>query len=329
MSTIKDVAQKAGVTVTTVSRVINNRGYISQETREKVQNAMKEIGYQPNELARALSKQRTNTIGVIVPSIAHPYFSKMISHIESAATAAGYKIILYNSKEERENELKYFELFKSNRVSGIILCSGTVSVAEFLNLNIPVITIECADDLGDCNIQCDNYDGGKLATEHLFRCGCRELIHFSGVEKNIMPADRRGTAFEEICSRQGIIYHEAETTEASFHKMEYLDSIVMMLRKYPSTDGIFASSDLIAAQAIQACKIVGKQVPQDVKIVGFDDVNIASLVSPQLTSIRQPVKEMAEMAVDYIQKKSQGKDIPAKVVLPVELIQRESTASKE
>lgn len=202
MSTLKDVAERAGVTVTTVSRVINNRGYISEKTRQKVHDVMKEIGYQPNEVARSLSKQYTNTIGVIVPHIVHPYFSKLLSNIESVMAEKNYKMIVCNSKEERSNERKYVEMFKSNQVAGIILCSGTVSINEFLNLNIPVVTIECADALGHCNIQCDNYMGGVLATEHLIKSGCKEIVHFSGVEKHVMPADRRCSGFREICEKQ-------------------------------------------------------------------------------------------------------------------------------
>ena len=306
MSTLKDVAERAGVTVTTVSRVINNRGYISEKTRQKVYDVMKEIGYQPNEVARSLSKQHTSTIGVIVPHIVHPYFAKLLSNIESAAAAENYKMIVCNSKEERSNERKYVEMFKSNQVAGIILCSGTVSANEFLNLNIPIVTIECDDALGDCNIQCDNYMGGVLATEHLAKCGCKEIVHFSGVERQVMPADRR-------C---------VETSEASYSVMEYLENIKQTLQTYPEIDGIFASSDVIAAQSIQACSALGKRVPEDVQIVGFDDVNIATLVNPMLT------KEMAQLAVDAILKKRGGGVMPAKVVLPVSLMKRGTTKEK-
>jgi LacI family sucrose operon transcriptional repressor len=325
MSTLKDVAQKAGVTVTTVSRVINNRGYISEKTRKKVFDVMEEIGYQPNEVARSLSKQHTNTIGVIVPHIVHPYFAKLLSNIESVATTKGYKMLVCNSKDERSNERKHVEMFKSNQVVGIIICSGRVSVHEFLDLHIPVVTIECADDSGDCNIQCDNYMGGVLATEHLIQCGCREIVHFSGVEKQVMPANVRGNGFKDVCQKNKIKYHVVETSEASYNVMEYMENIRDTLAKYPMADGIFASSDVIAAQSIQACSALGKRVPQEVKIVGFDDVNIATLVNPMLTTIRQPIKEMAQLAVETIIKNRDGHVMPSKVVLPVTLIERGST----
>ena len=128
MATLKDVAKETGLTVTTVSRVLNNRGYISEDTRQKVYDAMKKLNYHPNEVARSLSKKTSNTIGVIVPHIRHPYFSEMISHLEDAANDRGYKIILCNSQDKDAKTREYLEMCTSNRVAGIVLCSGLVSV---------------------------------------------------------------------------------------------------------------------------------------------------------------------------------------------------------
>lgn len=132
MATIKDIAARAGVTATTVSRVINNRGYISEETRKKVTQAMQEMNYQPNELARSLAKAHSNTIGVIVPHISHPFFSKMISALESAAAKRGYKILLCNSKDQPEKETEYLDMFISNRVTGVVMASRDVRLKSFM-----------------------------------------------------------------------------------------------------------------------------------------------------------------------------------------------------
>lgn len=329
MSTLKDVAKRAGVTVTTVSRVINNRGYISDKTRKKVYDVMREIGYQPNEVARSLSKQYTNMIGVIVPHIMHPYFAKLISGIEAAAAAENCKIIICNSRQDENYERRSIEMFRGNQVCGIILCSGSVSMNEMMNPDIPIVTVECGKDQGDCRIQCDNYQGGILAAEHLVKCGCKEIIHFSGTEKEEMPADRRCLGFREVCEKYHIIHHEIETSEKSYYNMEYTEYITKILQKYPETDGIFASSDLIAAQAIQACSELGKKVPDDICIVGFDDVNLASLVTPALSTVRQPVWEMARMAVEAVINKRKGRVVPAQIVLPVTMIERNSTKIKD
>ena len=202
MATLKDVAAKSGVTVTTVSRVLNNRGYISAETREKVYAAMKELNYQPNEIARSLSKKKSNSIGVIVPHIEHPYFARLIRYLEIESTKRGYKIILCNSQGKFEKEIDYLEMFQSYRVAGIILCSSSVDIGKFISLNIPVVSIERLVDVGTTSVECDNYQGGVLAAKHLIERGCKHLIHFSGIEDERMPADDRCRGFSDICEEK-------------------------------------------------------------------------------------------------------------------------------
>ena len=200
MATLKDIAQRAGVTATTVSRVINNRGYISEGTRKKVYAAMEEMHYQPNELARAFSKQYTNTIGLIVPHISHPFFIKVISNLESSAAEKGFKLLLCNSKEQPEKEQDYLDMCISNRVAGIVLCSKYVQTREFRKMNIPVVNLERGGDDDTISVQCDNYQGGKLAAEHLIECGCKNLLLFGGVAGKDMPAERRADGVSEVCT---------------------------------------------------------------------------------------------------------------------------------
>lgn len=184
MATLKDIAQRAGVTATTVSRVINNRGYISEGTRKKVYAAMEEMHYQPNELARAFSKQYTNTIGLIVPHISHPFFIKVISNLESSAAEKGFKLLLCNSKEQPEKEQDYLDMCISNRVAGIVLCSKYVQTREFRKMNIPVVNLERGGDDDTISVQCDNYQGGKLAAEKTGKAATLEgVFSVAGSEK--------------------------------------------------------------------------------------------------------------------------------------------------
>lgn len=221
MATIKDVAREAGLTVGTVSRVLNNRGYISDATREKVYQVMKELNYQPNEVARSLSKSKTNTIGVIVPHIVHPYFAKLISNLEKAASDRSYKILLCNSRKERERELEYLEMLKSNRVAGLVLCSATVKTESLADLDIPVITIERNVGMGTASVECDNYQGGVLAARHLISCGCKYVINLSGVEQTEMPADSREEGFLDMCSQHGVTGIASKSRENEYYEMEY------------------------------------------------------------------------------------------------------------
>lgn len=326
MATIKDVAREAGLTVGTVSRVLNNRGYISEATRNRVHQVMKELNYQPNEVARSLSKSKTNTIGVIVPHIVHPYFAKLISNLEKAASDRGFKILLCNSREERERELEYLEMLKSNRVAGLVLCSATVKTESLESLDIPVITIERNVGTGTASVECDNYQGGVLAAKHLIACGCKYIINFSGVDKTEMPADSREVGFLDMCRQYGVDGVACKSQENQYYAMEYHEYIEKIITENPKTDGIFASSDLIAAQVLQVCAKLGLRVPEQVKVVGFDDVNIASLTTPPITTVHQPVKEMAELSVDLIMRSNKGEMIPTRTVLPVTLVKRGTTA---
>ncbi len=325
MATLKDVARETGLTVSTVSRILNNRGYISQEAREKVNEAMKKLNYRPNELARSLSKQSSNTIGVIVPHIRHPYFAELISNLEYEAYQRGYKILLCNSQEKGEKEKEYLEMCTSNRVAGIILCSGTVAVEEFEGLNIPLITIERYLENGTATVECDNLQGGRLAAKELICAGCKNLIHFSGVHETAMPADARATGFREVCEEQQVLHQEIATSAYQYNNLEYHEEIENVLKKNRGVDGIFASSDLIAAQIIQVCSKLSIRIPQDMRIVGFDDVNIASLTTPRITTIHQPVKEMAQLAVSLLIRACEGNIVPNRSTLPVTLVKREST----
>lgn len=340
MATLKDVARETGLTVTTVSRVLNNRGYISEETREKVYEAMKKLNYRPNEVARSLSKKSTNTIGVIVPHIRHPYFSELISNLENEASKRGYKMILCNSQEKENKEREYLEMCTSNRVAGIVLCSAGVAVEEFQGSNIPLITIERYMENGTASVECDNRQGGKLAAEHLIACGCKNLLHISGVYETAMPADDRVLGFIEVCEKTGVSHWEVATNTYQYNNLEYHDFLEEVLKENyhvdntaendencgkSRIDGIFASSDLIAAQVLQVCSKLGIRVPEDIKLVGFDDVNISSLTTPRITTIHQPIKEIAELTLELLINAQDGKTVAKRSLLPVSLIKREST----
>ena len=171
MATLKDVAREAGLTVGTVSRILNNRGYISSNAREKVEEAMKKLNYRPNEVARSLHGKSTNTIGLIVPHIKHPYFAETISNLENQAYKKGYKILLCNSQSIREKEKEYIDICTGNRAAGLILCSGTVDTKMFEQVEIPVITMERFLDNGTACVECDNKQGGELAAQKLIACG--------------------------------------------------------------------------------------------------------------------------------------------------------------
>lgn len=325
MATLKDVAKESGLAVATVSRVLNNRGYISEETRANVYAAMERLNYQPNEIARSLSKQSTNIIGVIVPHLEHPYYAKLISCLEQAAYIHGYRLLVFNSKYREEKEEEYLELCKSNRVAGIVLCSGTINSGKLRETEVPLITLERGREEGVAAIECDNRQGGVLAATCLLEAGCRHILCFGKVSGMEMPADIRANAFAKVCEAKGMGYHVLEMEKERYFSIDYKEAIEEALEAYPQTDGIFTGSDVIAAQVIQVCVKKGIEIPKDMKLVGFDDVNLASLTCPAITTIRQPFEQMAEAAICCIHNVREKQKVPKLTVLPVKLIQRETT----
>lgn len=328
MATLKDVAKASGLTVGTVSRVLNNRGYISDKTREKVYRVMKELDYQPNEMARSLSKQKNNIIGVILPQIEHPYFAKVLSRLEREAAKQGYRIMLFVSRNKEKREEQCIEMCKSGRVAGVVLCSGSFETEKFRGLDFPLITLERSMDEGTLSIECDNYQGGTMATQHLIDKECHKLMYIGGMsagEDVRMPADFREVAFRDTCAKTKTENVVIVTEKQMFDSMEYYEFVREKLIEHPDVDGVFASSDVIGAYVLHACYDLNIEVPGRLKIVGFDDVNIAQFTSPGLTTIHQPVEQMAEQAISAIVQIDAGKVVPTKTVFPVTLVERGTT----
>lgn len=320
MSTLKDVAERAGVTVTTVSRVINERGYISEKTRKRVHDAMREIGYRPNEVARSLSMKNSNVIGVITPQIDHPYYSKLVGEIEAQAAGEKCKIILCCTNNGARHVSGLIEMFRADQALGAILCGCLPETDGEKEAEFPVVMIGDAEGAGQCVVQCDDYEGGALAAETLIKRGCRRLMYIGRDWKRDGIADMKQRGFTDRCDRCGAAY-EIFTVDEEMHCAE---DILLALRDESDTDGIFAGNDLIAAEALRACAASGRMVPGDIKIIGFGDTGAASLTIPPLSSVRQPLKEMARLSVQNILKKRRGEVVPSRMVLPVDVVERET-----
>lgn len=325
MANIKDVAERSGVTVTTVSRVLNNRGYISEKTRQKVYKAMEELNYQPNEIARALLKRKSNIIGLIVPNVSHPFFAELTNYIEYYAYKNGYKIMLCNAYQDSKKEKEYIDMLKRNQVDGIIMGGHTLETSEYLNLNLPIVAIDrfLSEDIP--YVASDNYNGGAIATKHLIDRGCKKLAHISGPLILNTPANKRCTSFVDVAKENNIPYVVVETKLNSFYKKEYESLIYKLFEEHPDIDGIFASSDFIAACIVDVSNALGRKIPDDLKVVGYDDVSIAELIVPSLTTIRQPIEKIGQLVVESILNQLNATEVAKETILPIELIQRKTT----
>ncbi|QJD84055.1 LacI family DNA-binding transcriptional regulator [Cohnella herbarum] len=336
MPSIEDVAKKAGVSVTTVSRVLNNRGYISSATREKVYQVMKEINYQPNELARSLFRKKSNLIGLIIPEIAHPFFSELTQYIEYYAFKNGYKLLLCNSEHNREKEKEYIDMLKKNQVDGIIMGSMLQETADYLELNLPLVSFDrsIADHIP--LVSSDNKNGGALAAQILIGKGSRKLAFIYGgikgysgdlLKNKSLLAGLRYDGFTLECKRNNIPYLNYYVEIDNYSNLEStVDQIIGFFNENQNVDGIFATSDVIAACAIKALSKMKIKIPESVKIVGYDDIILASLIAPAgLTSIKQPIEEMAKQSVELIIKQINGEHIERKYILEVALMERGTT----
>lgn len=323
MATIKDVAEVAGITVTTVSRVLNNRGYISEKTRKKVYDAMQQLNYRPNEMARSLLRKKSNLIGLIIPTVAHPFFSELTNYIEYYAYKLGYKILLCNSYQDSVKEKEYIMMLKSNQVDGIIMASHTLEIDEYLNVNLPIVAIDRMFSKSIPFITSDNYGGGVLATNLLIDEGCKKLAHISGFLDLETPANNRYKAFLDVVTKRNI---ESVILETQLGILENYEEIVYKLfEEHPDIDGIFASSDMIGISVIKVARELGKEIPKDLKIVGYDDITFSSLISPSLTTIKQPIEQMGELVIQLLIDQMEQKEVPLENVLPITLVERETT----
>ncbi|SNS06580.1 transcriptional regulator, LacI family [Anaerovirgula multivorans] len=329
MTNIKDVAKKAGVSVTTVSRVLNNKGYIGKATRKKVEDAMVAIDYQPNQIARALLKNQSFLIGVIVPDSAHPFFSELIKYVELYANNLNYKILICNSLGDGDKEAKYISMLRQNRVDGIIMCSHTLDIEEYKKLNFPVVSFDRVISNNIPYVASDNYRGGEIATEYLISKGCKRLLHISGPLKFDSLPNRRGDAFRLTCMKHNIDFRLIEGDHNKLTFDYFMDFIVDHVSKYlPTIDGIFCSNDIVAyALYIYAMKN-GIKVPDELKIIGYDYHSFTRMLqTPKLTTIKQPIDRIGKMLCSTIINliENGNNDDINNTVVDIELVEGETT----
>ena len=292
MATIKQVAELAGVGTSTVSRYLNARGYISEEAKEKIKNACEQLNYMPNELARAMKSNHSKTIGVMIPTICNPFFTELVHIIEQNLLKQGYKTVLCNTNGDIELERNYLNMAISNRFDGIILITGSYEFME-LKADIPIILLDRIneDDLNYITLTSNNRQGAALATEHLIACGCKKILYLSSNEQ-IIPAKIREDMFVETVVKHKVSYTVRNNSE--------VDIIELKKMIEDGVDGIFAWNDISAIQCIGWLSELGIVIPDQVQVMGYDNIDIAEYVHPKLTTIAQPLAELATKASEYI-----------------------------
>ena len=326
MATLIDVAERAGVSVTTISRMLNNRVKVSEKTRNKILAAMKELDYYPNEIAQSLTKKQSNFIGLIVPSAKNFFYSQVVEYTEYYAVKKGYKLLLCISNHETAKEIEYFGMLKANKVAGIIIASRTQNLQNYLNIESPLISIDRIISSNIPSICSDNYHGGVLAARLLLSKGCKTLAYISGSADLEFEANKRFNGFSDTCLLNNAscpIFLNA--TEERLFSMDYQELIEGLFHDYPFVDGIFTSNDIIAAQILQYCRKHKIPIPEKVKLIGYDDTDLSALCSPSISTIHQPIEEICRNAVEGIYQYLSSGKLPQNHILPVSLVERETT----
>lgn len=328
---IHEVAGRAGVSVTTVSHALSGNRPVSPGTRARVIAAMEALGYQPNRAARALKTGQHQTIGVYVPDITNEFFAELAMGAEQTAWAAGFSTMLGNTGFDRRRETAYLEVAASGSIDGLIYIAGSTSnVAELARLNaeIPIVLAdeEIGSDAFDLVIA-DHRRGGALVGEHLTTLGHDVVLVVTG-PKQLRSSDDRLVGFTDRFAGR------TELVEGTFRLESGYDAVMSLPpgRSHPYT-AVFALNDVMALGAIRALDEQGVRLPDDVAVVGYDDVAAAAIARPPLTTVRQPAFEIgrraAERLLERIVGRSESADIPTqRELLPVELVVRESTVGQ-
>lgn len=325
MIKLDDVARLAGVSKGTASRVLNNRGYISAETRQKVTSAMKALNYLPNENARNLLRQRSGMIGVVVPTITYPYYSEIISHLERRLSEYDYKMLLCNTAFNTGNTIDYVHRLSKNRVEGAILFNYQLSNNDYDAIPFPIVSIDRYVKDSVSFVASNHEQGGMLAANHLIECGCTHVIQVGGSFQEHTPWNIRHVKFRQTMLENQVdcISYEQVSDAHSFH--DYRDLAMNLLRKYPQTDGFFCN-DLCAAAVLNAAAALHIPVPQQLKIVGYDGTIMSEIVTPAITTIWQDAQRIAYSACEILLQRIQDTEsTPCNMLIGVKLIKRGST----
>jgi len=314
---LNDVAELAGVSVTTVSRVINNYGSLSKKTIDKVHAAMRELRYQPNAMARSLQGKSSQFIGLIFPNIQNPFFTALTNEIEQILFEKGYKVIIATSANNVEKEQQYLQMLAANQVEGIITSSHNLDIETYKDTFLPIVSYDryLSDNIPI--VSEDNYRGGYLLGEYLVSKGAKNLLMLSDDDHSNSPTTKRYQGFSDAVSD----HSHLATQNRSSNIISTKDDIQMIVNYVISEniDGIFAYNDIMAIQLQNALRDANVRVPEDTIVVGYDGSPIVQLLHPDLPTIIQPIQQAAQRLIDTLFHEIDNQVFTESDMLPVTL----------
>ena len=308
--TIKDVAKAAGVSYATVSRAFSDSSEIGENTKKRILKISETMGYMPNSVARSMVKRRTETFGLVVPSIQNPYMSEFTSCLELRARKLGYSVMVCNSYYDLNSEQSVLRLLLGKQVDGLFLMPiGTESYDAILPLSqyVPSVFIgENLKNLSESYVSVDNYVGAKIGTEYLYSLGHRNILYL-GARKNSVTHEKRLQGYIDACRELGI---PADYLNSNFQRSSQQNGYMLakhLFEKKLKHTAIFCSADSLAIGVMQAADEIGIRIPEDLSLMGFDNISFTSLPRISLTTIDQSIGDMAEAALEVMMEKLNGK----------------------
>lgn len=330
MANIKDVALHAGVSVTTVSHVVNGTRFVSEVVRQRVEAAVRELGYVPSAVARSLKHNTTHTFGMVIPNNSNPYFAEIIRGVEDRCFAAGYNVILCNSNDDPERQAAYLRVLAEKRIDGLIFVvtgSDAVVRATLGGINTPLVLLdrEVSGVSGDL-VEVNHVLGSQMATRHLLELGHPRVACISG-PPGLSPSSQRRAGWKDALEHAGVERKESDLARGDFTARGGYLAMQALLRRRPRPTAVFACNDLMAFGALTAAREAGIAVPQQLSIVGFDDIDLAAFSAPPLTTVAQPKQQIGTVAADLLlDRVSNARTDNRQMILDPELRVRASTA---
>lgn len=319
-ATMKDVAKLAGVGVGTVSRVINGVR-VKDSTLKKVNQSIQELGYEPDIYARGMKTNRSNTIALIVPTIWHPFFSEFGFHVEKELKALGYKIFLCNSTGDPAVEDEYIQMIKQNKVDGIIGITYT-DIDKSVSSDIPFVSIDRHFTSKVTIVAADSKQGGEIAFNELNKRGCQHFAFVGTHQDKESETKNRRIYFEKSARRAGKKISILDFEEPI---IDFENQVQKFFIENPTIDGLFGINDFLAMDVMKELEKLGKRIPEDIQVIGFDGVKLSEEREYLMTTIRQPLETMAKVAVEQIMNAINGDPIDYKTVIPVTFIEGNTT----
>ncbi|MCD2257321.1 LacI family DNA-binding transcriptional regulator [Agrilactobacillus fermenti] len=315
---LEDVAKLAKVSKTTVSRVLNKRGYLSQKTIDRVYAAMRELNYHPNVVARQLYKSQTNLIGLLFPTVANPFFGELVDALEKNLYRQGFKVLIGNSMNDPKKEAAYLDQLLIKQVDGLIVGTHNQGIKEYDTANLPIVAIDRIMNADIPIVESDNYRGGELATERLIQRGAKHIIHTNGPIDLETPARRRRVAYEGTMQAHNLepLTYTVDFNISAKAKKEIFEKI---FQEHPEVEAVFAANDVDAALIMNVAQKLGRQVPKDFLVIGYDGTQVVRELMPNLTTIMQPTAQMAEQAVKVLGQRMNNEPTETEYILPVKL----------